>query len=77
MTAMLALPREDTPSGAIGVLDGAERRALGVLAGSGLVPPLRWIAGPGVGPGGYQDRDGGRAAGPITESVCPDRHAMG
>jgi hypothetical protein len=28
-------------------LDAAERRALGVLAESGLVPPLRLVAGPG------------------------------
>lgn len=28
-------------------LDGDERRALGVLAGSGLVPPLRLVPGEG------------------------------
>jgi hypothetical protein len=57
VTALLDLPRVDESVGAAD-LDGAERRALAVLAGSGLVPPLRLVpesdsgAGPRrVGPG--------------------------
>ncbi|WP_299034955.1 hypothetical protein [uncultured Pseudokineococcus sp.] len=45
--------------GAAGDLDEAERAALGVLAGSGLVPPLRLVP---VGPpadGAYDARRGG------------------
>ncbi len=40
VTVLLAAPPEGV------VLDAEERRALDVLAGSGLVPPLRLVQGP-------------------------------
>ena len=58
------------PADARPELDGAEQAALAVLAGSGLVPPLRLVpvAGPGAGgppapgPGRSGDPGRGRAA---------------
>lgn len=44
-------------AGTAGDLDEAERAALGVLAGSGLVPPLRLVP---VGPPGGGTYDAGR-----------------
>lgn len=65
-------------------LDGAEREAIAVLAGSGLVPPLRLAPGGGEGPGSLPgegsgvDRDlPGTRSGrwPARPSVGPRRHA--
>ena len=41
-------------------LDGAERAALAVLAGSGLVPPLRLVPVDRPGPAGRPDEGGAR-----------------
>jgi hypothetical protein len=49
VTALLGLP---APASRVDLDDG-QREALGVLAGSGLVPPLRVV------PAAYDDRRGG------------------
>lgn len=63
VSVLLGMPsvREEPPrpAGAAGDLDEAERAALGVLAGSGLVPPLRLVP---LGP------PAARAAGPAYDA---------
>jgi hypothetical protein len=48
VTVLLGAPPVDRPGEGENVidLDGSERAALAVLAGSGLVPPLRLVAAP-------------------------------
>jgi hypothetical protein len=52
VTVLLGAPPADRPGDGATVidLDGNEQAALAVLAGSGLVPPLRLVAAPGDGP---------------------------
>jgi hypothetical protein len=62
VTVLLGAPPEGV------VLDDDERRALDVLAGSGLVPPLRLV----------ESGDGGAGGGPAsTAAAGPERGHIG
>lgn len=61
VTVLLGLPGQSAPA----ALDEAEQAAIGVLADSGLVPPLRLVASAKEAPttgGTYDDRHGRGAA---------------